>query len=59
MARPRKRTETPAAGKRRVQRYDHKGRRRQNSPPVGLVTEAAEGDTGSRKHAYDRYSIPR
>ena len=33
MARSRKATEKPAAGKRRIEQYDHKGQQRKNNPP--------------------------
>lgn len=38
MARSRKAKGKPAAGKRRIEQYDHKGQQRKNNPPVGPVT---------------------
>jgi hypothetical protein len=35
MARSRKATRKPAAGKRRIEQHDHKGQQRKNTPPVG------------------------
>ena len=58
MARSRKATEKPAAGKRRIEQYDHKGQRRKNNPPVGLVTEATDRDTGKKQYAYDPHLDP-
>jgi hypothetical protein len=58
MARPRKAGEKPAAGKRRIEQYDHKGQQRKNNPPVGLVTEATDRDTGKKQYAYDPHLDP-
>ena len=49
MARPRKASKQPATGKRRIEQYDHKGQERKNNPPVGLVTEATDRDTGKKQ----------
>ena len=57
MARPRKAGEKPAVGKRRIEQYDHKGQQRKNNPPVGLVTEATDRDTGKTQYAYDPHLV--
>ena len=57
-ARSRKATEKPAAGKRRIEQYVHKGQRRKNNPPVGLVTEATDRDTSRKQYAYDPHLDP-
>ncbi len=46
MARSRKATEKPAAGKRRIEQYDHKGQRRKNNPPVGRTAVKIVDDRG-------------
>ena len=58
MARPRKGTDKPATGKRRIEQYDHKGQRRKNNPPVGLVTEATDRDEPRKRYAYDPHLDP-
>jgi len=58
MARPRKAIKKPATSKRRIEQYDHKGQQRKNNPPVGLVTEATDRDTGKKQYAYDPHLDP-
>ena len=58
MARARKAGDKPAAGKRRIEQYDHKGRKRKNNPPVGLVTEATDRDAPKQRYAYDPHLDP-
>jgi adenine-specific DNA-methyltransferase len=58
MARPRKASKKPATSKRRIEQYDHKGQQRKNNPPVGLVTEATDRDTGKKQYAYDPHLDP-
>jgi adenine-specific DNA-methyltransferase len=58
MARSRKRTEKSANSKRRIEQYDHKGQRRKNNPPVGLVTEATDRDAPRRRYDYDPHLDP-
>ena len=58
MARPRKASKRPATSKRRIEQYDHKGQQRKNNPPVGLVTEATDRDTGKKQYAYDPHLDP-
>lgn len=58
MARSRKRTEKPASSKRRIEQYDHRGQRRKNNPPVGLVTEATDHDAPKQRYEYDPHLHP-
>ncbi len=58
MARPRRTGEKTGTGKRRIEQYDHKGQQRKNNPPVGLVTEATDRDTGKKQYAYDPHLDP-
>ena len=58
MARSRKAKGKPAAGKRRIEQYDHKGQQRKNNPPVGLITEATDRDAPKHRYAYDPRSRP-
>jgi hypothetical protein len=58
MARPRKASTRPATSKRRIEQYDHKGQQRKNNPPVGLVTEATDRETGKKTYAYDPHLDP-
>jgi adenine-specific DNA-methyltransferase len=58
MARARKAGDRPAAGKRRIEQYDHKGQRRKNNPPVGLVTEATDRDAPRMRYVYDPHLDP-
>jgi len=58
MARARKAGDKPAAGKRRIGQYDHKGQKRRNNPPVGLVTEATDRDAPKKRYAYDPHLDP-
>ena len=59
MARSRKVTDRPAAGKRPIDQYDHKRQQRKNNPPVGLVTEATDRDAPKTRYAYDPHLDPR
>ena len=58
MERSRKATGEPASGKRPIEQYDHKGQRRKNNPPVGLVTEATDRDAPKKRYAYDPHLDP-
>jgi adenine-specific DNA-methyltransferase len=58
MARARKAGDRPDARKRRIEQYDHKGQRRKNNPPVGLVTEASDRDAPRKRYAYDPHLDP-
>ncbi len=44
-------TEKPR--KRPIEQYEHKGKKRVNNPPVGLVTPDTDPDLGKKTYAYD------
>ena len=45
--------------KRPIESYEHKGKRRVNNPPVGLVTPDTDPDAGAKKaYAYDPHLDP-
>src|SRR6266852_3518972 len=44
--------------KKPIDQYDHKGKRRVNNPPVGLVTPETDKETGKKKYAYDPHLDP-
>ena len=46
------------AGKKAIESYDHKGKKRANNPPVGLVTPETDKDAGPRTYAYDPHLDP-
>jgi len=39
--------------KKPIEQYDHKGKKRVNNLPVGLVTPATDKETGKKIYAYD------
>jgi adenine-specific DNA-methyltransferase len=41
-----------------IEQYDHKGQKRANNPPVGLVTPETDRETGKRQYAYDPHIDP-
>jgi len=48
-----------AARKRNIEQYDHKGKKRINNPPVGLVTPDTDKDTGTKQqYKYDPHLDP-
>src|SRR3990170_2417740 len=55
-----KTTSTTANGKKRpIETYEHKGKRRANNPPVGLVTPETDPDAGKKQtYAYDPHLDP-
>jgi adenine-specific DNA-methyltransferase len=61
---PRPRKNKPAASnaaplrKRPIEQYDHKGRKRTNNPPVGLVTPDTDKDAGEKAYAHDPHLDP-
>ena len=57
MARARRASKS-AARKRRIEQYDHKGQKRRNNPPVGLVTEATDRDAPKQGYSYDPHLDP-
>lgn len=49
----------PAKAKRKpIEQYDHKGKKRVNNPPVGLVTPATDKERGKKTYAYDPHLDP-
>ncbi|MFA4911638.1 MAG: site-specific DNA-methyltransferase [Desulfobacteria bacterium] len=47
------------AGKKKpIEQYDHKGKKRVNNPPVGLVTPDTDKDAGKKTYAYDPHIDP-
>ncbi len=54
MAEKRKRS----SKKKPIELYDHKGKKRINNPPVGLVTPDTDKETGKRTYAYDPHIEP-
>jgi adenine-specific DNA-methyltransferase len=46
------------AKKKPIEQYDHKGKKRVNNPPVGLVTPATNKESGKKTYAYDPHLDP-
>lgn len=44
--------------KKPIEQYDHKGKKRVNNPPVGLVTSETDKETGKKIYAYDPHIDP-
>lgn len=44
--------------KKPIEQYDHKGKKRVNNPPVGLVTPETDQETGKKTYAYDPHLDP-
>src|SRR6266404_8422167 len=44
--------------KKPIEQYDHKGKKRVNNPPVGLVTPETDKETGRKTYAYDPHLDP-
>jgi hypothetical protein len=44
--------------KKPIEQYDHKGKKRVNNPPVGLVTPATDREIGKKSYAYDPHLDP-
>ena len=44
--------------KKPIDQYDHKGKKRVNNPPVGLVTPETDKETGKKQYAYDPHLDP-
>jgi len=44
--------------KKPIEQYDHKGKKRVNNPPVGLVTPETDKETGKKTYAYDPHLDP-
>jgi adenine-specific DNA-methyltransferase len=47
-----------AKGKKPIEQYDHKGKKRVNNPPVGLVTPETDRETGKKAYSYDPHLDP-
>ena len=47
-----------ASNKRPVEQYDHKGKKRINNPPVGLVDAKSDAVEGKKTYAYDPHLDP-
>jgi len=47
-----------AKGKKPIEQYDHKGKKRVNNPPVGLVTPETDRETGKKTYSYDPHLDP-
>ena len=46
------------SAKKPIEQYDHKGKKRVNNPPVGLVTPDTDKETGKKTYAYDPHIDP-
>lgn len=46
------------SGKKKIEAYDHKGKKRANNPPVGLVTPETEPEEGKKTYSYDPHLDP-
>ncbi len=52
-------TKRKGAGKKPIESYDHKGKKRANNPPVGLVTPDTDPDHGKKKtYEFDPHLDP-
>ncbi|MFO7556968.1 MAG: hypothetical protein R6W88_17355 [Desulfobacterales bacterium] len=45
-------------GKKEIEQYDHKDKKRVNNPPVGLVTPETDKESGKKNFAYDPHIDP-
>src|SRR5258705_13716838 len=55
MAKP---TKIKSTKKKPIEQYAHKGKKRANNPPVGLVTPATDKESGKKTYAYDPHLDP-
>ncbi|GEM_PF-3169118 len=44
--------------KKPIDQYDHKGKKRVNNPPVGLVTPETDKETGKKSYVHDPHLDP-
>ncbi len=51
-------TKTAKGGKRPIEQYSHKDKKRVNNPPVGLVTPETDQKESKRNYAYDPHLDP-
>ena len=47
-----------ASDKKPIEQYDHKGKKRVNNPPIGLVTLETDKEAGKKTYAYDPHIDP-
>ncbi len=47
-----------AKAKKPIEQYEHKGKKRRNNPPVGLVTPTSDKESKKKKYAYDPHIEP-
>jgi adenine-specific DNA-methyltransferase len=53
-----RKVDKPAGAKRPVEQYQHKGKKRVNNPPVGLVDASTDAAEGRKTYAYDPHLDP-
>ena len=41
------------SGRKKIESYEHAGKKRANNPPVGLVTAATDPESGRKSYACD------
>lgn len=56
---PRRRSSAVAPEQKKVEQYEHRGKKRANNPPVGLVTPESDQDAPKKAYAYDPHLDPR
>ncbi len=56
---PRRRSSAGAPEEKTVEQYEHRGKKRANNPPVGLVTPESDRDEPKKTYAYDPHFDPR
>ena len=44
--------------KKPIEPYAHKNKQQTNNPPIRLVTQTTNKDSGKKTHAYDSHSDP-
>jgi hypothetical protein len=53
-----KATKAKGNKKKPIEQYNHKGKKRANNPPVGLVTPQTDKESGRKTYAYDPHLDP-
>ncbi len=53
-----KKGSTKSSKKKKIEQYEHKGKKRINNPPVGLVTPQTEKTETKKKYSYDPHLDP-
>src|SRR2546428_12308267 len=56
---PRRRSTAVTPEEKTVEQYEHRGKKRANNPPVGLVTPETDRDEPKRTYAYDSHLDPK